>query len=421
MKSLSDWLSYLERLHPKAIDLGLARVRQVAQQLNLLPFPIFTMTVTGTNGKGSCCLLLENILIAHGLRVGTYTSPHLLHYNERIRIQQIEIDDDALCQAFEQIEQARAHVSLTYFEFGTLAALLLFKQAALDVVILEVGMGGRLDAVNIVDADIAVISTIAIDHAKWLGTNREAIGYEKAGIMRPQKPVVCGDSHPPQSMIQYAQKIGAPLYIQKQDFDFSELQQSWCWHSHTQAFTNLPLPKIELQNASTVLKVIELIKARWPISYNDIAVGLNKVFLYGRFQVLKAPVTYIFDVAHNPAAGVLLAKKLQVLPKGNRTLAVCAMLTDKDQPGTVSSLIDLIDAWYVGGLEVLPRGSSANLLADCLREQGAREVAEYATVVQALQNAEKKAEPGDRILIFGSFHTVAEVIKLKFEGDFTWK
>ncbi len=410
-QSLATWLTYLEQLHPKAIDLGLDRVQQVAAKLQLLPYPIFAITVTGTNGKGSCCTLLEKILQAQGYKVGVYTSPHLLTYNERVRINGIDIDDASLCETFAKIEQTRGTISLTYFEFGTLAALILFKQANLDIVILEVGMGGRLDAVNIIDADIAIISTVAIDHTEWLGFDRETIGFEKAGIMRSHKPVICGDFATPQSVIDYANNVGAKLYLQAKDFGY-EKGTTWSWWSLQQKLENLPQPKIELQNAATVLKALELLPAHFAVSPSAITTGLEQVVIPGRFQIIPGPVLQIFDVAHNPAATALLAQKLQALFCTGRTLAVVAMLHDKDYENALMPLLEQIDNWFVGGLSVA-RGGSSQVLAECLHKHTTKPVQAFATVTDAYNAALTEAHPGDQVVIFGSFYTVAEALRVR--------
>lgn len=409
--NLTQWLNHLETLHPNTIDLGLERVAQVAHTLELLPFACPVITVAGTNGKGSTVALLENIFLAAGYKVGAYTSPHLIHYNERTRINAQSVEDAALCAAFAAIEQARGTISLTYFEFGTLAALLIFKQLALDVVILEVGMGGRLDAVNIVDADVAVISTIAIDHTEWLGKDRETIGLEKAGIMRAYTPTVCGDFATPASVRDYAKKLPAILYCQGEDFGYETTADGWRWWGHTRQLTDLPIPAIALQNAATVLQTIALLPPALKITESAIKKALQTVRVTGRFQIIAGEVQQILDVAHNPAAGALLAQQLQTQTCSGRTLAVIAMLTDKDMAGTIEHLINTITDWHVAGLDV-PRGGKADVLAGHLRMQGAQIVYEHADVATAYKTALANAQVGDRIIVFGSFYTVAEVLRL---------
>lgn len=413
--SLQNWLDYLETLHPKTIDLGLDRIKQVALSLQLLPLSNFVITVAGTNGKGTSVALLENIFLAADYKVGSYTSPHLLHYNERTKINGIPAADAALCEAFTIIEQARGQISLTYFEFGTLAALWLFKQAALDIIILEVGLGGRLDAVNIVDADIALISTIALDHMEYLGHNREAIGKEKAGIMRAQKPVVCGDHATPTSIYTYAAQIKAPLYLYGRDYNYRQTNNEyWHWQSKTKHWINLPIPKIPLQNAAAVLKVVELLPEPFNISEKNIVTALQNVQVAGRFQWLPGKIPCILDVAHNPAAAAWLAAKLEQYPIQGNTYAVIGMLADKDHKETVKQLIGQVQVteWFVGGLSVA-RGMTGKALAKSVMAVTTQKVNSYDTVTEAYKHAMQQAQASDRIIVFGSFFTVAEVIQLR--------
>jgi dihydrofolate synthase/folylpolyglutamate synthase len=410
-QSLQSWLNYLETLHTKSIDLGLDRIKQVAHSLQLLPFPQFVITVAGTNGKGTSVALLENIFIAAGYHVGSYTSPHLLKYNERTKINAIPVADDALCEAFAIIEQARGQISLTYFEFGTLAALWLFKQANLDAVVLEIGLGGRLDAVNIVDADIALISTIALDHMEYLGHDRESIGKEKAGILRAHKPAVCGDYATPDSICAYAQEIQAPLFLQDKDFRVEQINEYfWNWNSKTKQLLQLPIPKIPLQNAAAVLKVIELLPAQFNITDQHIIKALQTVQVAGRFHLIPGKVPTIVDVAHNPAAAAWLANKLHQHPIQGRTLAVIGMLADKDHYTTAKQLAQVVTEWFVGGLSV-PRGMSAEELAASVREATRQKVNCYNTVTMAYEQALQQAQVNDRIIVLGSFFTVAEVMQ----------
>jgi dihydrofolate synthase/folylpolyglutamate synthase len=408
---LDNWLAYLEKLHPKTIDLGLERINQVANALQLFLFKPFVITVAGTNGKGSCVALTENILLQAGNRVGTYTSPHLLKYNERIRVNGKEVSDAMLCEAFAVIEKARATISLSYFEFGTLAALWLFKQAQLDVVVLEVGMGGRLDATNVMDADIAIISSIALDHVEWLGNTREAIGFEKAGIMRSGKPCVCGDFAVPQSIRQHAEQLGSQLYCQNEAFGYEQVGETWNWWSQTKKLNGLPLPKIDLQNAATVLQAVHLLPDTFKINQQVLEDSLQQVFLPGRFQTISGKITTILDVAHNPASATLLAKNLPTSVGEGKTLAVVGMLSDKDRIGTLQPLLSKIDAWYVGSLDVA-RGASAGVLLEALQQLGVENKQGELSVTLAYQQALVSAKPGDRIVVFGSFYTVAEVMML---------
>jgi dihydrofolate synthase/folylpolyglutamate synthase len=405
-----DWLSYLETCHPKAIDLGLERIKSVATRLDVLPLNSLVITVAGTNGKGSCVALTQAILAAAGYRVGTYTSPHLLDYNERIQITGKPVSDTALCEVFERIEKVRADVSLTYFEFGTLAALCLFKQARLDVIILEVGLGGRLDAVNCVDADIAVISMVDLDHMEWLGHTREHIAKEKAGIMRTHKPCVFGDFLPSTSICEQAVLEDVPLYRQGQQFEYKKQLASWSWQSQRQILTDLPLPSIDLQNAATVLQVIELLNKSFSISRYAIEEGLKQVFIPGRFQIIEQEgIPFILDVAHNPAGGRCLARRLMQEPCSGKTYAIVGMLADKDISNTVAPLVSQIDQFYLADLEV-PRGATAAQLNQHVMQLSDKALTQrFSSPVMAVQAICKVINQGDRVLVFGSFHTVGLV------------
>lgn len=408
-----DWLNYLETCHPNAIDLGLARIEIVAARLEVLHFDCPIITVAGTNGKGSCVALIQAILAAAGYRVGTYSSPHLLVYNERIQIAGEPVSDSVLCEAFNCIAKVRADISLTYFEFGTLAALWLFKQKQLDAIILEVGLGGRLDAVNCVDADISVISMVDLDHIEWLGHTREQIAKEKAGIMRPHKPCVLGDFSVPLSVYEHATLKNVSLYLQGQQFDYKKQTSSWSWQSQQQTLSDLPLPKIELQNAATVLQVIELLNKWFSISRYAIEQGLKRVFLSGRFQIIEqAGLQFILDVAHNPAGGNCLAKRLAQEPCAGKTHAVIGMLADKDISNTLAPLISQIDQFYLANL-ACPRGAIAEQLNQYLMQLNHKASARmFSSPVIALKEACEVASKGDRVLVFGSFHTVALVLTL---------
>ena len=408
------WLSYLETCHPKAIDLGLQRVSLVAERLQVLHFDCPVITVAGTNGKGSCVALTQAILAAAGYRVGAYTSPHLLDYNERIQVAGEFVSDSALCEAFCQIEKVRAEISLTYFEFGTLAALLLFKQAQLDAIILEVGLGGRLDAVNCVDADIAVISMVDLDHMEWLGHTRELIAKEKAGIMRPNKPCVFGDFTLPDTVYEQAALLNTTLYRQGQHFDYKKQLSTWSWQSQQQTLMHLPLPGIALQNAATVLQVIELLADSFFITRSAIEEGLKQVFLRGRFQIIEIESIdsqLILDVAHNPAGGRCLAKRLAKEPCRGKTYAVVGMLADKDITNTLEPLLAQIDQWYLADLEG-PRGATAEQLHQCLLglKQHTSRIFTLTSPTLAIKQACNAAKKGDRVLVFGSFHTVSLVL-----------
>jgi dihydrofolate synthase/folylpolyglutamate synthase len=414
--SLADWLTWQETLHPSEIELGLERVAAVLRRLHPEPPPFAVITVGGTNGKGSSVAMLEAILRAGGYRVGAYTSPHLLRYNERIRLDGAEIDDATLCDSFERIDQARGDTSLTYFEFGTLAALDIFHRCGVDVAILEVGMGGRLDAVNVLDADVALVTTVDVDHAQWLGETREEIAFEKAGIYRGGRPAVYGAANVPGSLREHADAIGARLYCYGRDFGgATEGEGGWRWWGGTRQRHTLPLPALrgrsQLQNAAGVLMALELLAERLPLDQAQIRAGLLAATLPGRFQVLPGEVSLILDVAHNPQAAAELAANLAALPCGGRTLAVLGMLADKDMAGAIGQVSGAVDHWYPAGLAVA-RGATAAQLGDALAAAGvaAGRITPHATVGAALAAARRAARPGDRIVVFGSFHTVAEAL-----------
>ena len=412
--TLPDWLRWQEQLHAEEIELGLDRVSQVFRRLHPEPPPFKVITVAGTNGKGSSVAMLEAILLAAGYQVGTYTSPHILRYNERVHLQGKAVADELLCDAFERIDQARAKTSLTYFEFGTLAALDIFYRQPLDVAILEVGMGGRLDAVNIVDADVALITPIDVDHEKWLGTDRETIGVEKAGIMRPQRPAVCSDPAVPQSVLRHATDIGTSLYCLGQDFSAEPEATGWAFRVSGDISRNaLPLPALrgehQLQNAAGVLKVLQCLDSCLPVSSQALREGLLSVSLPGRFQVIPGDVTTILDVAHNPQSAVVLAQMLTVQQCQGRTLAVVGMLADKPIAETLKPLLPCFNAWFLGSLSEISRGAKAEALETALTGTKAS-VASYRNVTQAYHAARQQAAPGDRIVVFGSFYTVAEVM-----------
>lgn len=431
--TLADWLTHLESLHPKTIALGLERVAEVKQRLHLDPdFPL--IIVGGTNGKGSVCALLEAMLHAAGYKVGCYTSPHLLRYNERVRIAKQQASDAELCASFERIEQARCEVGrasarqdgvglkpdlqdaiqLTYFEFGTLAAMQCFIAHRVDVAILEVGLGGRLDAVNIFDADVAVVASVDIDHVDYLGDTREQIAFEKAGIFRPGRVAVCADSDVPQALRAHAGDICAELWCIGSEFGFTAHQGQWDYRSKVGSRAALPIPALrgafQLHNASAALAALDALKDRLPVSMEAVRRGLNEVELTGRFQLVPGKPQLILDVAHNPHAARSLAQNLANLPPA-RTFAVFAMLKDKDMAGVVQALDAHVDVWLVAGID-MPRGARASELAQVLAQQGVRgKVQRCSSVASALHEAERQADENDRIVAFGSFHTVAEVMQ----------
>ncbi len=412
--SLDAWLERLEQLHPSTIELGLDRVRRVSETLGLAPdFPL--IVVGGTNGKGSTCAYLEAILGAAGYRTGLYSSPHLLRYNERVRIAGREASDGELVAAFERVDAARGDVSLTYFEFGTLGAMARFIDAGIDVAILEVGLGGRLDAVNVFDADVAVVTGVDLDHMDYLGDSREKIGFEKAGIYRAGRPAVCVDPMPPASLLAHVRRIGADLRCVDRDFFAQREGDRWSYRGLDTHWADLPLPVMtgvcQLRNASGALAALDALQDRLPVSEAAIRQGLAATRIPGRFQYIAQAPAVILDVAHNPEAARALAATLRAQPVGGRTLAVVGMLADKDAPGVFAALRDEIDAWWTCTPDS-PRAQDAETLAAILRGQvgEAPPIHVQPDANSALAAARSAAREDDRILIFGSFYTVAAVL-----------
>jgi dihydrofolate synthase/folylpolyglutamate synthase len=411
---LAGWLTWMEAHHPRQIELGLERVAAVAANLTIDLSRGKIITVGGTNGKGSCVAFLEAILRAAGYRVGAYTSPHLLHYNERVRIDGVAVSDAQLCEAFSAVHAALGEISLTYFEFGTLAAFWLFQQAQLDVVILEVGLGGRLDAVNIIDADVAVLTSIDLDHQDWLGPDRESIGAEKAGIFRAHRPAICVDPNPPASVIDGAKKTAAYFFAVGAAFDYTESDSSWRW-SGTQLprsanYDNLPLPSLPLPSAAAALAALHCLEFK--IDADAIAAGLRAASLAGRFQRISiGAVEVILDVGHNPHAARWLSQRLLQTRAHGRTLAVFAMMADKDIAAVVDALKNCTDSWYVGALPENPRAASVDVIIEKLQSANASAITALPTVLDAYNAAFAQAQPGDRVVVFGSFFTVAAVLE----------
>ena len=412
--TLREWLSYLETLHPKPIALGLERVQQVYERL-ALRFACPVIVVGGTNGKGSTCALLEAMLTAAGYRVGLYTSPHLLRYNERVRIGGVDATDEALTRALQAVEAARGDVSLTYFEFGTLAALWLFAQSALDALVLEVGLGGRLDAVNIIDADVAIVTTVAIDHVDFLGPTREDIGREKAGIFRAGRTAICADRGPPSSLLAHASAIGARLLRIGVDFDCTDEASQWRYRGPGGARYGLPHPALrgsyQLANAATALCAVDELRQRLPVAMGAVRDGLQHVSLSGRLQVLPGRPTTVLDVAHNPHAASALADALGGMGFHPETWGVFAIMGDKDIAAVVRAMKPRIDRWLIASLPP-PRGATGPQLA---RELGAAGVADAAVRIferpeDAYAFACESAGEADRIVVFGSFLTVAAAL-----------
>lgn len=412
---LATWLSHLESLHGQAIELGLDRVQQVKQRLQLTPTcPVFV--VAGTNGKGSICALLSTMLRAAGFRVGTYTSPHLLRYNERVRIDMEEASDTAICAGLAAVEQARGDISLTYFEFGTLAAVACFMQAEVDVMVLEVGLGGRLDAVNVFDADCAIISSIDLDHQDWLGDTRELIGREKAGVFRQAKPVVCADPEPPQSLLDHAYALACPLKVLGRDFGGQRGEgQQWLFWSNENRRGGLPVPALrgnyQIHNASAVIAALELMRDKLPVSMGAIRRGLVEVEWPGRFQVLPGRPVVVWDVGHNPHAARGLAANLTQLSFAQHRYAVFSVLADKDIDGVIAPLKDQFDTWLIAPIDH-PRALPVAAIAEALQNHGISAIETLPSVAEAWQLALSRADENDRIVVFGSFFTVAAAVQV---------
>ncbi len=451
---LGQWLSYLEQLHPKTIDLGLDRVKAVAKRL-AIQLDCVKFTVGGTNGKGSTCAMIESILLTAGYKVGTYTSPHLMKFNERIRVNGIEVTDEQIVEKFEIIEKTRAEISLSYFEYTTLAALLIFQASSLDAVILEVGLGGRLDAVNIIDTDCAVITSIDLDHTQYLGDTREAIGWEKAHILRSGKPAICADPVPPQTLIDYAKEIGANLWLFGVDYNYSGDRQQWAYGSRNHRRNALAYPSLrganQLINASAAIAALENVRDRIVVTQQEIRQGLLHVNLPARMQILPGLPATILDVAHNPHAASALGQNLDSMGHYPHTYAIVGMLNDKDIENTLSRFTRRVDRWMCATTEG-PRGMSAEQLAAVLHKIGGAQdqpvdafVAQtseivrkpkgehkpgvraaprpaiakrdiqincYESPVKAFNTARELATDNDRILVFGSFATVGPVLEL---------
>tara|TARA_R110002050_G_scaffold71891_3_gene154635 strand:+ start:17398 stop:18666 length:1269 start_codon:yes stop_codon:yes gene_type:complete len=418
-QTLPQWLKWQESLHFTEVDPGLERVGRVWQQLGgISKLPFTVVTIAGTNGKGSSVAMLESILRNAGYRTGTYTSPHLLRYNERICMDGRVCDDTTICDAFDRIDQARNDTSLTYFEFATLAAVDIFSRHNIDIAILEVGMGGRLDAVNLFDTDIALITPISLDHTAWLGTNREAIGAEKAGVIRQGKPVVCSENSPPQSLINHSVSLESPTYLAGRDFNTLINNDHWHWSNTYIQLKNLPFPALmgayQLQNAAAVLQVISLLNQQdYAISEHAIRQGLTTVQLAGRFQQIDGDITTILDVTHNQQGAENLAKLLVEMPSQGQTFAVLSMLKDKDVTTVASILEPVIDIWYIAGLEGSRGMTSETLAVQLATIIDKNKIRPFPTVIEAYDQAIMAAKKGDRVLVFGSFHTVEAVLNTR--------
>ena len=415
MKTLPEWLAHCESLHPKTIELGLDRVRAVAARMGLA-FACPVITVAGTNGKGSTCAMLEAIALQAGYRTGAYTSPHLVHFEERCRIHGDIVKADALVPHFERVEAARDGVTLTYFEFTTLAIMGLMAASKLDVAILEVGLGGRLDAVNIIDSDCAVITSIDLDHMEFLGNDRETIGREKAGIMRTGRPVVVSDPVPPQSVIDRGAEIGADVWLMGRDFNFSGDKQQWSWAGRGRRYAGLAYPALrganQLMNASGVLAALEAVRTKLPVTAQAVRNGLAMVELPGRFQIVPGQPTLVLDVAHNPHSVAALAANLDAMGFFPTTHAVFGAMADKDLGPMLRKLGPLIDRWYFTDLPTPRAAKAADLHAAWQAQETRKDVAAstHSTPMEALHAAVAAADPADRIAVFGSFYTVGGVL-----------
>ena len=425
-RDLPSWLSYIESLHPKSIAMGLGRVKAVIARLQLNPkFTI--ITVAGTNGKGSTCAMLEQIYLQAGYHVGCYTSPHLLRYNERVRVNGAEVADADLCVAFAAIEMARidggdhSPIQLTYFEVATLAAVWHFMRAGIDVAILEVGLGGRLDAVNAFEPHCTIVTSIDLDHQEFLGDTREKIGFEKAGIFREGVPAICGDEFPPNSLIQHAQAIQADLQCIYRDFDYQRMDDGWQYISTKQIKYSLPLPALygayQLNNAACAITAVESLQVSLPVTQRSLAKAMQQVKLAGRFQVVAEHASHapqvILDVAHNPHAANALAINLKAHRQTNgKTIAIFAMLADKDIPGVVEAVKDEIDRWYIAGIEHVRGAPAKELAAIVTKALPAADVKAFDTIAQAYAQACIDIAENDKIIVFGSFFTVSNVMQV---------
>ncbi|OGT29029.1 MAG: hypothetical protein A2W28_03890 [Gammaproteobacteria bacterium RBG_16_51_14] len=414
-RTLAEWLTWQMRLHFTAVELGLDRCRCIAAKMGLLNPDFKVISVAGTNGKGSSVTMLDLILRNSGYQVGRYTSPHLIRYNERICINGNEVTDDQLCESFERIDRARGDVTLTYFEFGTLAALDLFMASGIDLAILEVGLGGRLDAVNILDADLALVSGIDLDHQQWLGNDRDSIAREKAGIFRSSSPAVCSDIDTPQSLIDYAAELGTSLYLQGRDFHIRMEKNTWSWYSADKHYVDLPRPvrygDFQIYNAAGVLMLLTLLSKTSPVEEKAIRQGLQDFHLPGRFQIIPGEIQIILDVAHNRQAARTLAENLRLLPGNGTTHVLIGMLKDKDRLAVFEALSPIVDVWHTVTLPQ-ERGADAETLCGDLRQTGfTGAINRYESVASALDMIRAGAVQGDRLVVTGSFLTVSAAIQ----------
>lgn len=409
--SLSAWLTHLESLHPKDIELGLDRVKLVFNQLNLDFSASKIVLLAGTNGKGTSCHLLQQILTQHGYQVGCYNSPHIHDYRERVTLDNKWFSEQQHCDVFAQIEAARGDTPLTYFEFGTLAAITMLAQAKPDFILLEVGLGGRLDATNIVEPDLSIITTIDIDHKDWLGDTRELIAKEKAGICRPHGKTICGDFHPPVSLQQIAQSLALDISWQLIDFNFTVVEDKWHWHSKTLSFDNLPKPNMPLQNASTVLAALE--KLEITIDEQKLVSCLSNYQLAGRWQKIHSQPDLFLDVAHNPESVKYLKKQLENTVTGRKKVAVLGMLKDKDIFASLELISPMFDSWFLADINQ-PRGAQAETLKSVLVDNlkvDAGKIQCFSSITQAKSAAIAESSSDDLVVAFGSFWVVTDLLE----------
>jgi dihydrofolate synthase/folylpolyglutamate synthase len=415
-ETLTDWLSWLESCHPTEIDLGLARIQQVYHRLALDFYQTKIITIAGTNGKGSCVAVLQQLLSKAGYQVGAYTSPHILSYNERIVVNDQPVDDQSLMTAFDRVEQNLGDTSLSYFEFGTLAALEVFSRHPLDVILLEVGLGGRLDAVNIIDSDIAIITSIDLDHQDWLGDTRESIAEEKAGIVRAGKPVICADPQPPKSIQLSVSQCGAQLYQLNQQFTFTQRNDGfWDWQGENTAgesvmLAELPCPQLPIYSVAAAIQALQLL----PLPLQEpLYQCIDQITLAGRFQTQQINNTpWTFDVAHNPAATTLLAQRLAEQAIEGKTYALFSAMADKDIAGIIAPLKTVIDHWHISELADTPRAKPVHELESLMIEEGVQHVTAHSSINEACIALKSHLSAADRVIIFGSFYTVAAVMAI---------
>ena len=417
-QTLDDWLAWQSQLHAREIELGLDRIREVANRLGLIDCPFTVITVAGTNGKGSTVAMLSTILHHAGYKVGTYTSPHIIHYNERIRIGLRCVGDDELCASFTKINDARKDISLSFFEFATLTALDIFHNNKIDVAILEVGLGGRLDATNIIDADLTYVTSIGLDHTEYLGDTRESIAYEKAGIFRKDVPAICGDLEPPSTIQSVAEEVGAKLYQLEEDYSYKVVHSSWSFQYQDYQVHGLPLPNlsgaVQIQNAANTIMGLYCLRDRLPVQFEAIETGLREVTLEGRFQRIVKDCEIILDVAHNYDSAKILADNLIALPKPRKTIGVFAILSDKDVDGIVELLSDHVDDWYVSSVNSKRAMEIERVEQVIAKYCPNASVTRFDSVEQAYSQAQSDASKGDRILVFGSIFTVSEALACEF-------